>query len=257
MNAANWSAYSGTAAVVARLVGAHACVIGPAVGPGALLMDIPVRRRPDTDAELPQRLALLAPLAAAQGASVLAGRMYFREPRPAPSVEAFAHSLGGPWVVVNPGGRLAERRVPPAVFRAACLAVAARGLVPVLTWGPGEAALAAEAAAGVPQAVIAPPTSLDDLAWLMQQARFVVCNNTGPMHLSVAVGAPTLALFFRIPVSRWGHSGAEHAMVDLTGCHDVPAAIRVVQDALARFPAASCAAGCAPAFSPLPSHAQA
>jgi ADP-heptose:LPS heptosyltransferase len=50
----------------------------------------------------------------------------------------------------------------------------------------------------------------------MRTAGLTVTNNTGPMHLSVAVGAPTLGLFFRIDMERWGHPYAPHRMVDLT-----------------------------------------
>ena len=59
--------------------------------------------------------------------------------------------------------------------------------------------------AACPGAVRAPPTSLDQLAALMRGARVTVCNNTGPMHLAVAVGCPTLALFLHMEVERWGH----------------------------------------------------
>jgi ADP-heptose:LPS heptosyltransferase len=50
----------------------------------------------------------------------------------------------------------------------------------------------------------------------MRAAGLTVTNNTGPMHLSVAVGAPTLGLFFRIDMERWGHAYPPHRMVDLT-----------------------------------------
>jgi ADP-heptose:LPS heptosyltransferase len=57
---------------------------------------------------------------------------------------------------------------------------------------------------------------LDELASLMREARLTVCNNTGPMHLAVAVGSPTLAFFFHIELERWAHARPPHRMVDLT-----------------------------------------
>jgi ADP-heptose:LPS heptosyltransferase len=63
---------------------------------------------------------------------------------------------------------------------------------------------------------MAPPTNLDELAALMRAAGLTVTNNTGPMHLSVAVGAPTLGLFLRMDMERWGHAYPPHRMVDLT-----------------------------------------
>jgi ADP-heptose:LPS heptosyltransferase len=50
----------------------------------------------------------------------------------------------------------------------------------------------------------------------MRTAGLTVSNNTGPMHLSVAVGAPTLGLFLRMDMERWGHSYPPHQMLDLT-----------------------------------------
>jgi ADP-heptose:LPS heptosyltransferase len=118
--------------------------------------------------------------------------------------------------VVNPGGRLGYRRVPPSLFATAAHALAAGGISPVVTWGPGEEGLADEVLALAPSARRAPPTSLDDLAWLMATSVLTVCNNTGPMHLSVAVGTPTLGLFLHMDMERWGHPAPPHRMVDVT-----------------------------------------
>jgi heptosyltransferase-3 len=232
VNAANWAAHSGTAAVVSRLISPRSCVVGPVARPGGLLMDVAVPPRADTDNEVLQRLELLRPLLAPLGAEP-EGRLGFRTPRPSVAVEAFAGAQTGPWVVVNPGGRLTERRVPSAVFSAACRWLIARGFVALVTWGPGEELLAAGVLAGAPGAVQAPPTSLDELAWLMQRAAVVLCNNTGPMHLSVAVGAPTVALFYRMPPSRWGHAGPAHRTVDLSEVGDGSAMEAAVVAALA------------------------
>ncbi|SMP42195.1 glycosyltransferase family 9 protein [Desulfonatronum lacustre] len=38
-------------------------------------------------------------------------------------------------------------------------------------------------------------TSLSELPWLIAQARLVVGNDSGPLHLAAAMGVPTLALF--------------------------------------------------------------
>jgi ADP-heptose:LPS heptosyltransferase len=226
VNAASWVEYSGTPALAARRIGAHGCVVGPAVGPSRLLMDVAVAPRADTRNEVAQRLHLLTPVLDAP-----AGAMAFRAPRATPAIDALltAHPS---FAVVNPGGRLDERRVPPAVFSLVTKALAAQGLTPIVTWGPGEEPLAREVvAAGT--GVMAPPTSLDELAALMAKARVVVCNNTGPMHLSVAVGAKTVALFWKMPVEQWGHPQAPHVMLDLTPEPDAEAMARRVAEAVA------------------------
>lgn len=226
VNAASWVEYSGTPALAARRIGAHGCVVGPAVGPTRLLMDVAVPARGDTVNEVAQRLHLLSPLVGAPS-----GTLAFRAPRSTPPVEALM-SAHPAFAVVNPGGRLDERRVPPAVFSLVTKALAAQGLTPIVTWGPGEEPLAREvAAAGM--GLLAPPTSLDELAALMAKARVVICNNTGPMHLSVAVGAKTVALFWKMPVEQWGHPHQPHVMLDLTPEPDAEAMAKRVVDAVA------------------------
>lgn len=225
VNAASWMAYSGTPAMVARLLGAHGCVVGPSVGPTRLFMDVVVTPRTDTRNEVEQRLHLLSPIVPAPS-----GAMNFRAPRVTPPVEAMVREHRS-LAVVNPGGRLGARRVPAAVFSGVTKQLAARGLTPLVTWGPGEEALADEVLQGG-VGLKAPPTSLDELAALMAAAKVVVCNNTGPMHLSVAVGARTVALFWNMPVEQWGHPRAPHVMLDLTGLHGVDAMVERVAAAL-------------------------
>lgn len=209
VNAASWVEYSGTPALAARRLGVNGCVVGPAVGPSKLLMDVSVRPREGTRNEVEQRLHLLSPIIASP-----TGAMAFRRPRSTDAVEAVM-ARSPRFAVVNPGGRLGERRVPIEVFALVSKALAERGVTPIVTWGPGEEPLATQtvtAGAGV----LAPPTSLDELAALMARAEVVVCNNTGPMHLSVAVGARTIALFWKMPVEQWGHPRAPHVMLDVT-----------------------------------------
>src|SRR5205807_579994 len=99
---------------------------------------------------------------------------------------------------------------PPAVFIAASKALVELGRPPLITWGPGEEALAAQVAGAANGSVLAPPTSLDDLAALMRAGGLTVCNNTGPMHLSVAVGCKTIALFLNMPIGRWSYQQVPH-----------------------------------------------
>lgn len=222
IDAGNWSEPSVTHAVVARLVGPRSAVIGPAVAPLAPLRTHPVRRRPDTRAEIAQRLHLLSPLPGVRPTEVSS----FRPVAPGPEIAQWADDLAAsPHAVVNPGGRLGWRRVPPEAFAAACRALLEAGRTPVVTWGPGEEGLARFIVDEVPGARLAPPTGLDDLAALMAAAGLTVCNNTGPMHLSVAVGAPTLQLFLRMDPVRWGYEGAPHRILDLTPEADDPEAL--------------------------------
>lgn len=226
VNAASWVEYSGTPALVSRRIGVEGCVVGPAQGAAKVLMDVAVTARTDTRNEVEQRLHLLSPMLPSPK-----GAMCFRTPRSTPAIDQLISSTGA-YAVVNPGGRLGERRVPTPVFSGVTRALAAKGITAIVTWGPGEEALAKVVLAGG-AGVLAPPTSLDELAALMAKARVVVCNNTGPMHLSVAVGAKTVALFWKMPIDQWGHSRAPHVMLDLTNEPGVDAMVERVDAVIA------------------------
>lgn len=233
VNCGNWDLESVTSAVVARLAGGAGAVLGPANFPSGWLMDVPVPAREGTRSEAEQRSHLVAPLSPSMGPA----RLSFRESAPFSVVE-------GRYAVVNPGGRLGFRRVAPELFAVAAKALLARGVTPVVTWGPGEEALVDQVCAECAGAVRAPPTTLDELASLMRGAVLSVTNNTGPMHLAVAVGCPTVALFLRMELERWGHPYPPHAMVDLTPVVEAGGDVAVVVegavvDALERSGAAA------------------
>ncbi len=215
INCTNWTAPSVTGALVSRLVGPGAAVLGPAGAPTSWLQTVSTPPRPDTRSEVLQRVHLASPLAGLAPREALS----FRRPRPSPAVAELLPRLGA-FAVVNPGGRLGFRRISPSAFAAVARALRALGRTPLVTWGPGEEAMAREVVQAAPGAVLAPPTDLDALAALMAAAGCTVCNNTGPMHLSVAVGAPTLGLFLRMEMARWGHARPPHRMVDLTPVAD-------------------------------------
>lgn len=221
INCGNWSLVSVTHALVARLMGPQSVVLGPANFPSGWLMDYPVAPRTDTRQEAAQRAHLASPLIS----TAVLPPLSFRPTAPFQVVPP-------PYAVVNPGGRLDYRRVPPERFADAAQALLERGVTPVVTWGPGEEALVDDVCARCPGAVRAPKTTLDELAALMRGAQLTVCNNTGPMHLAVAVGCPTLALFLSMEVDRWGHPYSPHHMLDLTSVANEPALVR---DAVSRF----------------------
>lgn len=68
------------------------------------------------------------------------------------------------------------------------------GITPLVVWGPGERDMA-EAIAGGGAAMMAPPTDLRQLAYLLRQARLTIAGDTGPLHLAAALGSPVIGLF--------------------------------------------------------------
>ncbi|MCL2626270.1 MAG: glycosyltransferase family 9 protein [Cystobacterineae bacterium] len=237
VNCTNWSAPSVSASLLARWVAPHAPVIGPACGVAKTLADIAVPPRENCCAEVLQRLHLLHPLGLPLRENY---GLSFRKPRLSlPFQTWLSKTASQPLAVLNPGARLSHRRVPQEVFVRLCQALLSLGRIPLVTWGPGEQTLAAQLVQAAPGSVLAPPTNLDELAALMQRAQCSVCNNTGPMHLSVAMGAPTLSLFYKMPMQRWGHHHPPHLCVDLGPLEDNPKAMaQLAVQALGRFLAA-------------------
>ena len=106
--------------------------------------------------------------------------------------------LRGPYALIVPGGsahRL-EKRWPAGRYAQFALELARQQFRPVFIGGPDEAALAGEMTDNTPGMLnLMGRTSFADIASLGAQAALAVGNDTGPMHLIAAAGAPTLALF--------------------------------------------------------------
>ncbi|TKJ41744.1 hypothetical protein CEE37_04020 [candidate division LCP-89 bacterium B3_LCP] len=95
----------------------------------------------------------------------------------------------------------------------------------LLTWGPGEREYVEKVHALMKDsAEISPPTTLMQLAALLQKCRMLVCNCSGTKHIAVAVGTPTMTIHGPSEPSVWTPSGdPKHAYVraeniDCLGC---------------------------------------
>lgn len=101
------------------------------------------------------------------------------------------------FAIVNPGAGWPSKIWPAERYgELARRLFAAHGLTTLAVWGvPSEKPLAeAIVAASGGQARLAPPTSMTELAALCRRAAIFVGSDTGPMHLAVAVGTPTISL---------------------------------------------------------------
>jgi lipopolysaccharide heptosyltransferase I len=118
---------------------------------------------------------------------------------PSSVVSRAVAELGGDgrYAVLNPGAAWPNKRWPWERFGALAAALLRRhGLRSLVTWGPIERELArqiAEASEGA--ARVAPPTTLEELAWLMRGAAVVIAGDTGPLHIAAAMGTPLVGLY--------------------------------------------------------------
>lgn len=106
--------------------------------------------------------------------------------------------LPAPYGVLVPGAAAHRpaKRWPVARYAALAAQMHARGLLPVIVGGKGEAELAAIIRESCPAAVdLTGRTTLSELGGVLARARCAVGNDTGPMHMAAALGVPCTVLF--------------------------------------------------------------
>ena len=103
---------------------------------------------------------------------------------------------GQPFVVFAPGAAYGRaKQWLPARFAELASLLAADGLEIVLVGAKGDRAACEEVATLAPAVNLAGRTDLPTLAGVLSQAREVIANDSGAMHLAAAVGARVTALF--------------------------------------------------------------
>lgn len=139
--------------------------------------------------------------------------------------------LDGESVALFLGAR-AEKRLDPSWFLELAGRLARSGRRAALMGGPAERRLM-EGLALPPGVALAPPLPLRRFAAAVAAARAVVSADTGPMHLAVAAGTPTLQLFSHTEPWRFGYAHLpEHALLETPGRHP---SVDEAWDALSRL----------------------
>lgn len=168
--------------------------------PYGLLTDWVAEREPQhgTRHEVERQLALVASV----GAIASDTRMRFSlraadEASLEHKLDERGIDLHAPYFVMHPGATAASRRYPPARFAEAARVLTARTGWPVLVTGSAsEAGLCDAVSAGDARIVnLAGALQLGELAALINEARVLVSNNSGPVHIASAVGTPVVDLY--------------------------------------------------------------
>lgn len=124
-----------------------------------------------------------------------------------------AGNLSSGCAVINPGAGWASKLWPAERFGQVAAHLGRRHRLPSLVvWGGArERALAdAVVAASAGQAVVAPSTTLLEMAALARRAHLFIASDTGPLHIAAAVGTPCVGLYGPMPAERNGPYGPEH-----------------------------------------------
>ena len=128
-------------------------------------------------------------------------------------------------------GARAEKRLDPEWFFELGKRIVSGGRKVVLTGGPAERKLleGKTIPAGI---VLAPELELRRFAATIVNARAVLTADTGPMHLAIALGVPTVQLFSHTEPWRFGYAQAGSLILETPGRHpsvdEAEAALSVV-----------------------------
>lgn len=131
--------------------------------------------------------------------------------------------LHHPFAVINPGAGWPSKVWPAERYAVVANWLGSRhAMRSLVVWaGDQERAWAEQIVAGSGGfGVLAPKTSLRELAAVTRQAALFVGSDTGPLHLAVAVGTPSVGMFGPMPAERNGPYGPLHVPVQkmcLTG----------------------------------------
>ncbi len=125
-------------------------------------------------------------------------------------------NLSQGYVTINPGCSIASRFWEMNRYGMVAKHLGERhGLASIVVWaGDKEKTLAEEIVAHSDgHAILAPDTSLQDLAALLKQASFYIGSDTGPTHIAAALGTQCIALFGTTRAELSGPYGDSHILL--------------------------------------------
>lgn len=126
------------------------------------------------------------------------------------------------YIILAIGANWPNKRWPTAYFAQLVDAIYHQGMVPVMIGGSGDQQLAQEilSMADIPPVDLTGKTTLKQLAYIIKKAEALVGGDTGPMHLAVAVGTPTVALMGPTDARRNGPYGYGNQVLTVSHeCH--------------------------------------
>jgi ADP-heptose:LPS heptosyltransferase len=146
-----------------------------------------------------RRLALLEVAALAGAATVELGQELEVTAEDRREAAAIVDAVGSrPLAVLQPGSTDGRRCWPPGAFAAVGDALAAGGAVVAINGSAAEAPLVRRVARAMraPALDLAGRLSLGGLCGLLERATLLVANDTGPLHLALAIGTPCVGIFW-------------------------------------------------------------
>jgi ADP-heptose:LPS heptosyltransferase len=128
------------------------------------------------------------------------------------AVERWLQRAGTPVLLVM-SATWRAKAWPAGQVAALCRESRAAGWNPLLALGPGDEWLQEELQTLLAPDFFAPPTSLWELADLLQKAELFVGTDCGPRHLAALLGKPTVTLFGPTDPNGWNPGDRRHVSV--------------------------------------------
>ncbi len=124
---------------------------------------------------------------------------------------------GNPVVALSPSGGWESKKCDVSKFVEIGNALIEKYRCKLLVvWGPSDLQDAQDICAGIStDVVLAPPSSIREMAALMKKCKFVVANDSGPMHIATAVHVPVLSLHGPTNPKLQGPFGSMHEYISL------------------------------------------
>ncbi len=118
-------------------------------------------------------------------------------------------------VGIIPGGGWQSKKCDPIKFAEIADEIILKYNVKVLLlWGPGDKVEADEIIRFMKnKSIIAPPTTINQMAAIIQKCKIIIANDSGPMHISAALNTPTLAIHGPTNPKLQGPYGDKHEWV--------------------------------------------
>ena len=133
---------------------------------------------------------------------------------------------GKPVIAISPSGGWESKKCDASKFIEIGSALIDKYKCRLLVvWGPSDREDAENICAGIStDVVMAPPSSIREMAALMKKCSFVVANDSGPMHIATAVQVPVLSIHGPTNPKLQGPFGAMHEYIrledlDCIGCN--------------------------------------
>ena len=191
-------------------------IVGASVDFAGQLLDVRLRPGEDFPEDQPEAVRALT-IARAAGYRLPPGDSGALAVQSGPDVSDLVGQA--PYVVVHPGAAVPSRAWPVQNATETVQLLTEAGLRVLVTGGPGERELTAQVAGSAGQD-LGGRTDVAALSTVLRGASVTITGNTGPAHLSAAVGTPVVSLFSPVvPAVRW----APYAVpVELLGDQHAP-----------------------------------